>query len=383
MQNEVSQKITVDSESLIRRYEREIRDLKLELAMHDTLVGRGRISYEPYTLEEQFEEQKRAARFLNNEIEDIEIQSIRQVKELFFQFKNLYHSAQARIQGPCSCQGKTPKSEKRDNPSEKDDQSVEQKENKQRGVGTLNHQFGFSLGNAHPNSRPALPLEDSLLIKNNGALRGRQAPRPNMDMVKQLVQKKSLFNYDDIGTEGRTEGPIPDRLETYEKRELFEHFKRSQGREMVLDVKNQTLLLKRTRSELDVCIQNCNDLKGKIDDLLRQAKGGESAHPKKQNSEEEYNLQIRVKQLKKEHSESLRNYRELKKIFKIEEKKLLGVKKVLIRGFETSLRGNTGRGGGLEGSQDLSQMDSQEQTYVKAKQKFETLRRLRKLDRFN
>ena len=29
-----------------------VRDLKLELAMHDTLAGRGRITYDPYTPEE-------------------------------------------------------------------------------------------------------------------------------------------------------------------------------------------------------------------------------------------------------------------------------------------------------------------------------------------
>lgn len=43
-----------DPSMLIRRYEREIRDLKQELAMHDTLANRGRINYDPYTPEEQY-----------------------------------------------------------------------------------------------------------------------------------------------------------------------------------------------------------------------------------------------------------------------------------------------------------------------------------------
>lgn len=378
----MSQKVTVDSESLIRRYEREIRDLKLELAMHDTLVGRGRISYEPYTLEEQFEEQKRASRFLNNEIEDIEIQSIRQVKELFFQFKNLYHSALVRNQGQSSNQIKAPKSEDGETISQKDNQSIDQKENQIKGVGTLNHQFGFSLGNAHPNSKPANPLEDSLLIKKNANFNKKKNTKQT-NAFKQLVQKKSLFNYDDIDTEGKNDIQNGQRLDTLEKKELFEHFKKRQGREMVLDVKNQTILLKRTRNELDVCIQNCNDLKEKIDNLLKMTKSTDPKTGKKQNSEEEYNLQIRVKQFKKEHSESLKNYRELKKTFKLEEKKLLRLKKVLIREFESALRNGVGQGNAIGESEELSQMDSQEQTYVKAKQKFETLRRLKKMDRYN
>jgi kinesin family protein 6/9 len=47
--NEQNINIKLDPLVLIKKQEREIRDLKLELAMHDTLAGRGRISYEPYT----------------------------------------------------------------------------------------------------------------------------------------------------------------------------------------------------------------------------------------------------------------------------------------------------------------------------------------------
>ncbi len=61
--------------------------------MHDTLANRGRISYDGYTPEQQYQQQVLAKKFLNNEIEDIEFESLRQVKELFFQFKNLYRNA--------------------------------------------------------------------------------------------------------------------------------------------------------------------------------------------------------------------------------------------------------------------------------------------------
>lgn len=60
--------------------------------MHDTLANRGRIQYEPYTAEQQYEQQKIAQKFLNGELEDIDIDSLRQVKELFFQFRNLYRN---------------------------------------------------------------------------------------------------------------------------------------------------------------------------------------------------------------------------------------------------------------------------------------------------
>lgn len=49
--NEATIEIKLDPEVLIKKYEKEIKDLRQELAMHDTLSNRGRITYEPYTPE--------------------------------------------------------------------------------------------------------------------------------------------------------------------------------------------------------------------------------------------------------------------------------------------------------------------------------------------
>lgn len=56
--NEATINIHLDSQQLVKKYEREIRELKQELAMHDTLSNRGRITYDPYTPEQQYEIQK-------------------------------------------------------------------------------------------------------------------------------------------------------------------------------------------------------------------------------------------------------------------------------------------------------------------------------------
>lgn len=52
VKNEASVNIMVDPTLAIKRYEKEIRDLKQELAMHDTLANRGRVNYETYSAEE-------------------------------------------------------------------------------------------------------------------------------------------------------------------------------------------------------------------------------------------------------------------------------------------------------------------------------------------
>merc|ERR1719163_1586551 len=51
--NEPMVNVHLDDKMLLRKYEREIKDLKQELAMHDTLAGKSRIQYEEYSPEEQ------------------------------------------------------------------------------------------------------------------------------------------------------------------------------------------------------------------------------------------------------------------------------------------------------------------------------------------
>ena len=62
--NEISVDISLDPKLLLKKYEKDIRELKQELAMHDTLANRGRINYEPYTPEQQHKQQLMAQDFL-------------------------------------------------------------------------------------------------------------------------------------------------------------------------------------------------------------------------------------------------------------------------------------------------------------------------------
>jgi kinesin family protein 6/9 len=82
--NEAVVNIHQDPELLLKRLGREIKELKQELAMHDTLANKGRVQYDAYTAEQQYVVQKQAHQYLEGEIEDIdELNSMRQVKELF------------------------------------------------------------------------------------------------------------------------------------------------------------------------------------------------------------------------------------------------------------------------------------------------------------
>ena len=56
--NEISIDVNLDPKLLLKKYEKDIKELKQELAMHDTLANRGRINYEPFTPEQQHKQQQ-------------------------------------------------------------------------------------------------------------------------------------------------------------------------------------------------------------------------------------------------------------------------------------------------------------------------------------
>ena len=99
VQNEATVNIMQDPALQIKRYEKEIRDLKQELAMHDTLSNRGRINYAAYNQREQQEIQNITSAFLNGESEGIgEIDSLRKVREVFSCIRNQYRKTQQNIE---------------------------------------------------------------------------------------------------------------------------------------------------------------------------------------------------------------------------------------------------------------------------------------------
>jgi kinesin family protein 6/9 len=51
VQNEAVVNELQDPSLLLKRYQREVRELKQELTMHDTLASRGKINYDPYAAE--------------------------------------------------------------------------------------------------------------------------------------------------------------------------------------------------------------------------------------------------------------------------------------------------------------------------------------------
>lgn len=78
-----------DPLALIKKYEREIKELKQELSMYDTLSNRSHVNYEPYTDVQRQELTKIVKKYLDND-EEVEIINLRQIKESFSILRGLY-----------------------------------------------------------------------------------------------------------------------------------------------------------------------------------------------------------------------------------------------------------------------------------------------------
>jgi len=169
--NDLSVNIKVDTTSLLKRLTKEVKDLKQELLMHNTLSNRGQINYDPYSAEEQYEQQQIAYKFLNGEIEDIEFDSIRQAKELFNQcriiFQKEYNSPELNTEN--SKEGIEKKKTMFVNgEEEKEGEEIIDDENKP-GVGIFVEKPSFGIGRAPKDARPINKIDGANL---NGTMSG-------------------------------------------------------------------------------------------------------------------------------------------------------------------------------------------------------------------
>ncbi|KAM3928008.1 kinesin-like protein KIF9 [Leptodactylus fuscus] len=87
-----------DPVRLCKNLEREIEHLRRELAMHDTLTKRPPGNYEPFTDNQIMEINSQVRRYLNGTLEEIEIINLRQIQEVFSQFKLILHQQEQEVE---------------------------------------------------------------------------------------------------------------------------------------------------------------------------------------------------------------------------------------------------------------------------------------------
>ncbi|CAK4609624.1 hypothetical protein LEN26_001617 [Aphanomyces euteiches] len=98
VQNEAMSIVETDPNVLIKNYEKQIKELKQELTMHDALVERTGVIYDEHTPEQKFELMRLVRAYVDSPTDDetmLQLTSIRHIKELFRQFKLLLKNAES------------------------------------------------------------------------------------------------------------------------------------------------------------------------------------------------------------------------------------------------------------------------------------------------
>jgi kinesin family protein 6/9 len=299
--NEATINIHLDPQVLLKKYEREIKELKQELAMHDTLASRGRISYEPYTPEQQYQQQVVAQQFLNGESEDIDIESLRQVKELFFQFRNLYKKLHRDVKNNAFID---PKDGQKDKPAEIKETKAAGRQIG-NGVGQEENKHGFGLGKASKDAKPTT-LADSLIRDDT------------MDQGQE----------DDVGHE---KAPVVEKkhhdenllrqMQNLDKNQIFSQFKEKEGKEYNESVLKNICTMKEKKSDIKELSDRCQATKDNMDRL-------KEAIQQKQETKNQEEIQQGI--IDEEEYQYIKELKELKKSFKVETEKIKELKSTIL-----------------------------------------------------
>ncbi|KAK4474545.1 hypothetical protein MN116_001689, partial [Schistosoma mekongi] len=86
-----------DSRAIIKKLKISNDNLLQELLMYDTLNNRGQINYEALTEKQKCRLRNSVVKYLNNEVKDLEIINLQQLKEIFHVFKQINTSLQAQL----------------------------------------------------------------------------------------------------------------------------------------------------------------------------------------------------------------------------------------------------------------------------------------------
>jgi kinesin family member 6/9 len=313
--NEATKNVELDPSQLIERYKREIKDLKQELAMHDTLANRGRVVYEPYTPDQRRQIELLSEKFLDGQVEEIEIESIRQVKEILSYIRKLYKRNLGRS-GEESKNKSRPETQKTGG-----SKGIEAKENEDRedGVGQEEISSGFGIGKANPNARPA----DSTALESR-----------NQFHQEEEFEEKKVYSPEESK---KFLSKTPLKQPQIDKNQAFMEFKNGDGREIDTNLNQNKEDQKQRKNRLKSITKEVNQIKKSIDecksmvDNIRKDRGNEEEGII---DEEEFAYIKKLKDLKKSYRNHFDQMRSIKDELNIIDQNIEYAREKLISEFE-------------------------------------------------
>ena len=367
--NITSVNIQLDINAQIRKMTKEIKELKQELAMHNTLANRGRINYDPYSPNEQKAQMEAAKKFLVGQSEDLEFDSVRQAKELFYQIRHIYQKVKSLNQGKPQSQElpeemREPKVEEK--PEEKKEEKLDDKKNKK-------------------DEKKEMKKEEKIEEKKE----------ENEEEKKMEIESKKDEEIIEEQPPFIAEGVIPDKNTAFKLYKFESQFSKDTEKKMKDDIDK----LKEQKNTARELLEKSKELKSKIDEIKLKL------NEKKQNKlnlademtnvidEEEVKFLEELKIKKEEYKNTVKQFNEYKKqIHEIKEgldllkiKYVENFEKWFLQKYNVGLEEHELRlakakyGINIEDEKEKEKIyNPDEEAYMNAKRKIQTIKRAKK-----
>ncbi len=280
VQNETSTVETIDSAALIKKQGRIIKALKQELLMHDALVERTGVGYEPYTPEQQQGLAQMLERYVDapeaEEEELLNIVSYRQMLETCKQFKKMVLSARAEVVatqemamngGGLDALGRPLTSDGYAQEAGMEARIADEFNPNSEFVGTSESKTGFAIGAADATSRPIGGIEGASNYDGRKTLMSSMSPTSKINGLDSPGSR----SYTKSGPGG---SPKQEMFDTGlssaivgGQGAMFEQFAQNEGNDLYKLFLSAKADLKSLRTQSKECSASINDAKANIDRL--------------------------------------------------------------------------------------------------------------------
>ena len=370
--NVASVNIQLDINAQIKKMTKEIKELKQELAMHNTLANRGRINYDPYSPNEQKIQMEAAKKFLVGQSEELEFDSIRQAKELFYQIRHIYQKVKSLNQGKSQSQ-ELPEEMQQPKAEEKVEEKKEEKDDKK-------------------NKKDEKDKKDKDKKEEKKEEEKKEEPE---EEKKEEEEEKKEEEPEEEKPPSIAEGVIPDKNTAFKLYKYESQYSKDTEKKMKEDIEK----LKQEKNTARELLDKSKELKSKIDEIKSKL------NEKKQNKlnlademtnvidEEEVKLLEELKIKKEEYKNTVKQFNDYKtQIHEIKEgldllkiKYVENFEKWFLQKYNVGLEEHELRlakakyGINIEDEKEKEKIyNPDEEAYMNAKRKIQTIKRAKK-----
>ena len=323
VQNETTMVETVDSTALIKKQTKLINALKQELLMHDALVERTGVNYEPYTPEQQSAISQMLNRYIDAKEADeedlLKIDSYRQMLEVCKQFKKIVLTARSEIVAvrnevatistrPNTSNGAFAQG---NNDYSADSKIAEEYDPKAPTVGERDKtRTGFGLGVASADARPSTGIDgiprvaDAKGTSGASSFLGRKPNSPQGKNKSVEFSSSSLRSGVDGGNSVHMEGQnaLFDSFvrNNVEGKRLFNEFAQAKGnlKEIKFRIRELTSAVNEAKTNIDLCQHDIELRKQSRIEILRKS-GLKASETEDIVDEDEFRLMKELREAKR------------------------------------------------------------------------------------